>query len=681
MNALFHRTTVVLIVILMATTLAYLPGLWGPFLFDDKPNLLNNPYVYLRSLDWPSLREAAFSNRSGLFHRPIASLSFALNYYAADGFVSFPFKLTNLIIHALNGCLIFLLSRQICARLRQGNFDHDGVTDPTAIVPIVVTAFWLLHPLQLTSVLYVVQRMTSLSAFFTLAGLLLYMHGRERVERDDSGGFSLMIAGIVGAGGLGVLCKENAALIPVYALVLELSCFGRSVLDRARRLRVRLFFMVVLGLPALAALAYMIVNPNFIFAAYESRAFSLSERLLTQPRVLFYYLGLALFPTRNALGLYHDDFVTSTALLEPATTLLALVGWAILVALAVVLRRRAPVLFLGAGWFLGGHLMESSIFGLEMVHEHRNYLPIFGILFSLVYAMRILFKRAAIDRRIGATVIVLMGLTLGFVTHSRAYNWSSTGLLLETLVKHHPQAPRSHASYAEEIINTRGDIYKAYYHLQQYSRLQPDGIVGLAEMVRIAKGMLIADFPSEEMPVGAGGQSGVLEISLVNHPERLEKIARQATAELERRIEVYPITANTVKTFVDLQHCLYRGTQVCVEMASDLVHWMELALKNPKTTLRFRAVLLMTTAKTYSWIGELDKAVEYAELSVETLPKNVDLSIDLVKLHLALGNYARGLEITEAVKRKKKLIGYRMDEVRALEVRLKTDLSHAPPGS
>lgn len=678
MNAWPHRTAVLFLAIVLTTALAYLPGLWGPFVFDDKPNLLSNPFIRLRALDWSSLRDAAFSNQNGLFYRPVASLSFALNYYAADGFASLPFKLTNLIIHALNGYFVFLLARLICARLQK--LGSEGNAHIPEIVPIVVTAFWLLHPLQLTSVLYVVQRMNSLSAFFTLAGLLLFMHGRQRVERGVSGGLRLMLVGVIGGAGLGVLCKENAALLPVYALVLELTCFSPSNLDRTHRLRIRLFFVAVLGLPALAAAAYTVIHPDFILGPYRSRTFSLGERLLTQPRVLFYYVGLALFPSRHALGLFHDDFVKSTGLFEPVTTVIAVAGWMLIVALAITFRRRAPVLFLGVGWFLGGHLMESSVFALEMVHEHRNYLPLFGILFSATYALLCLFDRADVDARISAVVVVLAALTLGFVTNSRAYSWSSTGVLLETLIKHRPEAARTHGFYAEEIINNKGDIHKAYYHLQQYSRLQPDAIVGLTEMVRIAKGMGIVDIPREKLPAGVSEKSGVFEIPLVDHPEQLKKIADMANAELERRLKEYPVSGNTVKTLADLQTCLYRGTQVCVTMAPDLIRWMELALENPRFVPLFRAVLLMTTAKTYSWTGNVDKAVEYAELSVETLPRDVNLSLDLVKLHLALGNFDRGLEIIEGMKRREKLVKFRKDEIRKLETRLNAGLSQATPG-
>ncbi len=675
-----QRTGVLLVVILLASTLAYLPGLWGPFVFDDKPNLLGNSFVHLNSLDWPSLRNAAFSNQSGLFHRPIASLSFALNYYAANGFASFPFKLTNLVIHMLNGLLVFFLVRLICTRLFESS-SEGRAPDFAGILPLVVTAFWLLHPLQLTSVLYVVQRMNSLSALFTLGGLLLFMHGRQRVEHGLSGGLGIMLAGVVGGTALGVLCKENAALLPVYALVLELACFGSSALDKARRVRIRLFFAVVLGLPALATVSYTIANPDFILGPYQSRTFSLEERLITQPRVLFYYIGLSLFPSRHALSLYHDDFVISTGLLEPATTLIAIAAWIFILILSVLYRRRCPVLLLGVGWFLAGHMMESSVFALEMVHEHRNYLPILGILLTSTYVLLFLFNRIRIDARITGTVVVLIAFTLGFVTNSRAYSWSSTGVLLESLIKHSPEAPRSHGYYAEEIINNKGDVRKAYYHLQQYSRLKPDAIVGLVEMMRIAKGIGMVDGPKEELTVETGAQPNVFEIPLVNHPSQLELITRKANAEIERRLMEYPLSANTAKTFVDLQNCLYQGKPVCVDMAPDLIRWMELALENRNVGRVFRAVLLMTTAKTYSWLGDLDRAVELAESSVRTLPRDVNLSLDLVRLHLALENYARGLEIIEGMKDRGELVGYRKEEINALEAQLNSGTRKSAAGS
>lgn len=119
---------------------------------------------------------------------------------------------------------------------------------------------------------------------------------------------------------------------------------------------------------------------HWLWAGYEFRSFSLSERLLTEGRVIWFYLGLIFFPRQGALGLQHDDLVISSGIFTPWTTLPALAGLAGLIWLFWRTRTRNPLVSFGIAWFLVGHLLESTALPLEIAHEHRNYLPLFGIL-------------------------------------------------------------------------------------------------------------------------------------------------------------------------------------------------------------------------------------------------------------------------------------------------------------
>ena len=84
-------------------------------------------------------------------------------------------------------------------------------------------------------------------------------------------------------------------------------------------------------------------------------------------------------PNLSRFGLYHDDFVISRGLFQPIGTLLAIGGLAASVAVSWLLRIKAPIISFGIAWFLLGHSLESTIFPLELMHEHRNYLPSLGI--------------------------------------------------------------------------------------------------------------------------------------------------------------------------------------------------------------------------------------------------------------------------------------------------------------
>ena len=147
------------------TAAIYLPGLSGDYIFDDLPNLLNNKRLQLDTLDMESLQGAALSSGAGTLRRPISMASFALNRYFF-GVSPYSYKTVNLIIHLLTGLSLYLLSRLLVKAYRTSH--KSDLSDAAAAwLPVVVSGLWLVHPLNLTSVLYIVQRMTSLATLFT----------------------------------------------------------------------------------------------------------------------------------------------------------------------------------------------------------------------------------------------------------------------------------------------------------------------------------------------------------------------------------------------------------------------------------------------------------------------------------------------------------------------------------
>ena len=161
--------TLLLSCLLVMVSLIYLPGISGPYTFDDYPNLLTNSYVQIKSLDAESLYQAAYSLAAGPLMRPVSMLSFAVNYYFAGSFDDpAPYKLTNIFLHSLNGLLVFWLAQLIFTRLKQENrktfLSGSYINARTlSILSALIAALWIVHPIQVTSVLYVVQRMASLS--------------------------------------------------------------------------------------------------------------------------------------------------------------------------------------------------------------------------------------------------------------------------------------------------------------------------------------------------------------------------------------------------------------------------------------------------------------------------------------------------------------------------------------
>lgn len=427
----------------LAAFAVYWPGLHGLFFFDDHPNIVLNPGVKLSDLSRESLGLAWASGTSGQFGRPVSQLSFALNHYFS-GFNPFAFKLTNLVIHCLNGVLIYLLGFQLLDSLRQ-KLNLKNVSLWAALVAVV----WLIHPIQMTSVLYVVQRMTSLSAFFLLLALILHVSARRRNELDWVAVSWLIMAWCV-FWPLSILSKETGILLPGFVVVYELIVrrSERGSLDGFGRLLLYLAIVLVLGIVPYLASPF----GQWIVEGYEIRSFSLVERLLTEPRVLWEYIQWIVFPSMGSFALFHDDIKVSTNLIAPWTTLPALAGLVGLSALAIVTSRKLPLVAFGIAWFLVGHSLESSFVPLELVHEHRNYLPIFGLCLLPVgwlgsWEMRPGVKKTLIVASLGAVLTYF-----GFVTAMRASMYGQESLRTQLEAQFHPESARTNYEAGRTLI-------------------------------------------------------------------------------------------------------------------------------------------------------------------------------------------------------------------------------------
>ncbi len=535
---------------LMATlalvALAYLPGLRGPFVFDDYPNILNNPPVALTQLAPQALRAAAFSNNSGPLGRPLAALSFGIDHYRAGGFYPLAFKLTNLVIHLLNVLLVYALAGRLARRL--------GAAETASTIAIFCALLWGLHPLQLTSVLYVVQRMTSLSALCMLAGTLLWLVGRERLAARRRGGLATMIAGLALGMGLGALAKENALLLPLYLGVIELCLWRRDSAATTRdggRVATGWFFTTTLLAPLLVGLVLFAWQPGLLLDGYAGRPFTLIERLLTEARVLWFYVSLILLPTPERLGLYHDDIAVSTGLLAPWTTLAALAGWLIVLLAAWLLRRRAPALAFGALWFLAGHALESTVVPLEIAHEHRNYLPSFGLLFAAVYGMAHFARSTRRGRLYGALGLVAAA-AFAFGTFGRAASWHSDDIIIEALYRHHPQSASAQQMMGELMLKRYGKPAQAAVHYRRAYALAP---WETGHIIRAAWAQRAADEP-------------------------LPTATERAT--IARALRERPLPPTTLLALQSLSDCAQAGEAACLDLAPMLLDWLAAAADNPR---------------------------------------------------------------------------------------------------
>lgn len=421
-----------LLILFLFVFILYSNTLSSPWVLDDFHNI-----VFNASLLQPVL--SLFEG--GRLDRPIARLSFALNRLIG-GDNPWGYHLVNTLIHALAA---ILLHRVIASLLRRRN----GSRDPDCgHIALLAALLWAGHPIQTQAVTYIVQRMTSLAGLFYLSGIYCYLRARgEERKKGRSGWWAGCLLSFL----LAIASKENAVLFPVSLVLIEALFFRegdlRLILPRQKTWLFMGASLVLLG----SAFYFLTAGDLHALVNYGERYFTLEERLLTQPRVLWFYLSLIAWPMPWRFSLEHD-FPISSSFTEPWQTLPALAGILLLAFLGWKARTRYPFLSLGILFYLLNHLVESSFLPLEMVFEHRNYIPSMFLFVApslgILNAGRLLKDRDIPAHRLFTVVPVLLVIALGAAAYSRNLVWSSPASLWSDTLKKAPRSGRALAYLA-----------------------------------------------------------------------------------------------------------------------------------------------------------------------------------------------------------------------------------------
>ncbi|MFK2872296.1 hypothetical protein ISP13_02035 [Dyella lipolytica] len=498
----FNRPGWALLLAALALTVAvYWPGLTGAWFFDDYPNIVDNHGVQPSSASVPSLINAALSSPSSEFKRPLASLSFAANYLFT-GLTPYWMKLTNLVIHLLNGLLVFLLSRQLLFAATTLNWRSDSKGTITSDVPrnardrttqvelnaALIATGWMLLPINLTAVLYIVQRMESMANLFVLLGLMGYVASRQRMLEFNCSSDATLSESLFGRANemrmssimrcavsiiiptaIGLLAKETAVMLPLYALLIEWVLFRFKTLSGKYDLGITALFLLVLFLPMVVGLTWLVpglLNPQ----TWAARDFTLSTRLLSEVRIVTNYIAWSLLPTPQDLSFYHDDFRISTGLLSPWTTLASMLALIGLIAIAITQRSRRPLVALGIGLFLACHLLTGTIIPLELIYEHRNYFASFGLLLAVIPMLSAIAPMSSekSTRFVLSRRVLLVGLLLlwGSETALTSIAWGNPLRLAEELAARAPDSPRAEYELGRTYI-----IYSDYDPASPFTKL------------------------------------------------------------------------------------------------------------------------------------------------------------------------------------------------------------------
>ena len=418
--------------------MVYQPTLTGAFLFDDHSSVAGLQSV----TDARSALYFVLTGDAGPLGQPLALVSFLLQA-SAWGLDATPFIRVNILVHLLNGLLVFLFSRQLAGVV---------LRDRTVVLPLAfaTTAVWLFMPLLASSSLLIVQRMTTLSATFLLLGLNAYMVARERIDTRPNTALIGMSVALVVSTLLATLTKESGALLPVFVLVLESTILRQP--QGLPHLRWNTWRSLFLGAPALFILAFLLMQMPYSEEDLARRGFTAFERLFNEARILWEYLFNAFLGWSGQLGPFHESRPVRNPLTDPVT-IVATGAWLAIAGAALRMRRRYGILAFAILWFLVGHVVESTVLPLELYFEHRNYVPVIGPVFALCYGVLSLKGRFNSIARAGLLIYIIIN---AGVLYSVTSLWGKPLLAASYWYERDPASVRAATTLATQQLSEMG---------------------------------------------------------------------------------------------------------------------------------------------------------------------------------------------------------------------------------
>jgi Tfp pilus assembly protein PilF len=427
--------------ILILIIAIYSNAFTAPWFFDDIPNIVNNSHLHIDNIMPETIWQTFFAKpfRQGNLYRPVACLSFALNWFVGqDNTVGY--HIVNVVIHYLTSVFLLLTIVQM---FRTPILKHRLPEDGIYFTAFLTAVLWAVHPIQTQAVTYIVQRMASLAGMFYIIALYCYITGRlQTIKRIQYRYFAMCICSFLFA----LASKENAVLLPFSLLLIEYTFFIREK-GNTNSFYLTILSMVV-SLIVVAGFIYLF-NSGLISGFFDragSRPFSPYERALTETRVLLYYLGLIFYPTPSRFSIDHD-FPLSTSLAAPWSTAMSVTAVLVMIILAFRFIHKRPLVCFAVLFYFINHLVESTILPLELIFEHRNYIPSFFLFLPLTVGIYSLLMNFLIYNRfkyIGfITFLIMLVSSVGMASYIRNMTYTSSEALWRDSLKKAPHSARA----------------------------------------------------------------------------------------------------------------------------------------------------------------------------------------------------------------------------------------------
>lgn len=624
----FFPIPILLVGLIAWVAALYYKGLFGPFMFDDQ---LLFPSTQIAEPNFQNIMRALSTHGSGLFGRPIPILTFILNYDLL-GSDPFGYKLINLTIHLFNTVLVFILGYLIFkATIRPTS---GRLTSP-AVLALLTATVWAIHPIQVSTVLYVFQRMMLLSTFFTVCALICYVHTRTQSSSNTYKALLLFLVFPILQ-----LCalasKENGALIPIYILLLELAVFRFKYLNSREAIIGKLFILLCVLLPIILAVFYFFTHMPQVMEGYNGRDFNLIERLRTESVALVFYLKLMILPNISEMSLFHDGFPIyrelSSYVLGSALIL------ALLVSIGVISLKIARILSIGIGIFFIAHLLESTFIPLELVFEHRNYFALFGMCLICVWLLSLLRDKFP-NKPIGAIAIALTILSLSAMTFSRSLEWSDEFVFNTIAVENKPESARAIKA-----------LVTAYTNVRNFDKAQ--------QILSVAK---------TRFPEKTSLDLSQLILNCLSGTSSTEEIISTG-----KKLESRSLRQEIPPTFATFLRVWHDG--LCEDISIETLNsLLTIAVNNPEKRMPqiFKSHLWHTHYQTSSILGDHEAAYASLTQSKNESPDHPELLAALAHLQIERGETSKAkLNIDALVQVSKKYGGAYNDTLETLQANL-----------